>query len=220
MRASTAARIATALGATLVLATGCAPSAPVSTRTVSIADARSSADPSATTSDTASMNSLVKVSYDTWGFTAMHPDAWRSYPYEFIGTLVGTIGYLSTDTLTNPCRRTANSISCDKKAVLERLSTDGVLIRWGEVGMPLIRSISDFPGDPMTVDGSPARLVNPSLATQDCRAAGGAVQIPGTVLRPDAGANFLQLDACIGPDAGKAAELDVDALFRSIDFVD
>jgi hypothetical protein len=56
-------------------------------------------------------------------------------------------------------------------------------------------------------------------ASGDCLVEGGAVQIQGTVRRPDAGQNFVQMVACIGPDAGRAAELDADALFRSVEFV-
>jgi len=206
--------MATALGATLVVVTGCAPGAP-STGTVSLGDVGSSA----TASQTVSASSPVKVFYRSWGFTARRPDAWRSYPYEFIGTLGGTIGYLSTDTLRNPCRRTANSISCAQQSVLTRLSSNGVLIRWDELGRPGINSISDFPGDPLAVSGSPARLEKPRPATGVCLVEGGAVQILGTVVRPDAGENFIQMNACLGPDVGSAGELDADALFRSVEFV-
>ena len=215
MKATTAARMATALGATLVVVTGCAPAAPPTAGTVSLGDVRSSA----TASQTVSARSPVKVFYRSWGFTARRPDAWRSYPYEFIGTLGGTIGYLSTDTLRNPCRRTANSISCAQQSVLTRLSSNGVLIRWDELGRPGIDSISDFPGDPLAVGDSPARLEKPRPATGVCLVEGGAVQIQGTVLRPDAGENFIQMNACLGPDVGSAAELDADALFRSVEFV-
>jgi len=215
MKATTAVRTVAALGAVLVLVSGCASRAPASARTVSLGDAGSSATASAT--HTATTDPLVEVSYGTWGFKAMRPSAWRSYPYEFIGTLGGTIGYLSTDALKNPCRRTPTSLACEQEAVLEQLSTNGVLIRWDEVGRPGITSISAFPGDPLMVDGSRARLEKPSAATESCRALGGSVQIQGTVLRPDVGPNFVQLDACLGPDAGRSAELDVDALFRSIE---
>jgi len=205
MKASTAARTATALIAALVLVTGCASGAPASVGTASPTD---------------STNPLVKVSYDTWGFTAMRPDAWRSYPFEFIGTLGGTIGYLSTDEVVDPCRRTGDSRDCGQQRVLDKkLSDAGVLVRWGEVGRPGVESISHFPGDPIVVDGSPARLGKATAATDDCRVLGGAVQIEGTVLRANAPGNYVELDACLGTDAGRTAELEVDALFRSIAFL-
>jgi hypothetical protein len=107
-------------------------------------------------------------------------------------------------------------ISCGE--AVERLSPTGVLIRWGNVGSPSIRSIAAFPGKGMTVGGSEARLEPTQPATGACLARGGALQVEGTVLRPNAADNFLQMDACIGPDANVTAGADAQAMFRSLAF--
>jgi hypothetical protein len=93
----------------------------------------------------------------------------------------------------------------------ERLSPIRVLIRWGSVGGPSMRSISAFPGEGITVGGAEARLKPTQPATGACLGRAGAIQAEGTVLRPNAADNFLQLDACFGPDANVTA---ADATFR------
>lgn len=85
VKAMAAARIATALGAALVLVTGCTSGGPSSAGRVSLGDARSSA----AASHAVSASTTVKVSYGSWGFTTRRPDEWRSHPYEFIDTLGG-----------------------------------------------------------------------------------------------------------------------------------
>ena len=47
---------------------------------------------------------------------------------------------------------------------------------------------------------------------------GGAMQVEGTVLRPNANDNFLQMDACFGPDANVKAGADAEAMLRSLTF--
>lgn len=133
-----------------------------------------------------------------------------------MGSLGGTIGFLSTDIVRDPCTHTASSISCGE--AVERLSPTGVLIRWGDVGRPSIRSISAFPGEGITVGGSEARLEPTQPATGACLGRGGAMQVEGTVLRPNAADNFLQMDACFGPDANVKAGADAEAMFRSLTF--
>ena len=210
MRPLGRAAIGTTVCATLLLLTGC---------TASISS-RSKLQPVLLPSSAPSRAHLaepfVKNSYGNWGFTASHPAAWRSYPYEAVGSLGGTIGFLSTDIVHDPCTHTASSISCGE--AVERLSPAGVLIRWGNVGSPSIRSISAFPGGGITVGGSEARLEPTQPATGACLGRGGAMQLEGTVLRPNAGDNFLQMDACFGPDANVTAEKDVEAMFRSLTF--
>src|SRR5674476_391170 len=141
----------TTVCATLLLVTGC---------TASSSSTRSKPQPlllpSSAPSRAPLTEPLVKTSYGNWGFTASHPAAWRSYPFEAMGSLGGTIGFLSSDIVHDPCTRTASSITCG--AAVERLSPTGVLIRWGDVGGPSIRSISAFPGEGITVGGSEARL--------------------------------------------------------------
>jgi hypothetical protein len=44
------------------------------------------------------------------------------------------------------------------------------------------------------------------------------VQVEGTVLRPNAADNFLQMDACFGPDANVTAGADAEAMFRGLMF--
>jgi len=92
-----------------------------------------------------------------------------------------------------------------------------VLIRWGSVGSPSMRSISAFPGEGITVGGAEARLKPTQPATGACLGRAGAIQAEGTVLRPNAADNFLQLDACFGPDANVTAA-DAEAMFRSLTF--
>lgn len=203
-----------ALGAVLVLATACASGPSATAGTVTIGGVRSSS----TATHTQPTNSLVEETYDKWDFTAIRPVRWESYPYEFLSPEEPTIGYLSTDTVRNPCRSTVNRAPCSPRDLLTRLSSDGVLITWRMAGIPFQHVLSEFPGAPLRVGGSPARLDKSGPATGDCQDLGGAVQIVGTVQFPHDGANFLQMHACIGPDAGKGAELDADALFRSVDF--
>jgi hypothetical protein len=52
------------------------------------------------------------------------------------------------------------------------LSPTGVLIRWGDVGSPSIRSISAFPGEGITV-GAPRRVLSPRNRRQVPAWAGG-----------------------------------------------
>jgi hypothetical protein len=196
--------------ATLLLVTGC---------TASSSSTRSKPQPllpSSAPSRAPLAELLVKTSYGNWGFAASHPAAWRSYPFEAMGSLGGTIGFLSTDIVRDPCTHTASSISCGE--AVKRLSPTGVLIRWGNVGSPSIRSISAFPGEGTTVGGSKARLEPTQPATGACFGRGGAMQLEGTVLRPNAADNFLQMDACFGPEANLTAEKDVEAMFRSLTF--
>jgi hypothetical protein len=215
MRTSTAATMVIALGAALVLVTGCASGSPSSGGAVSLTGARSTA----TATRTVPTKGLVGVIYRKWNFRAVRPVAWRRYPFEFIRPEEGTIGYLSSDRLHNPCGRTATTAACEEGRVLSRLSSHGVLIEWVLAGWPPRDAISDFPGHPLSVGGHPARLVGPKPATDQCRSEGGAVQIQGTVRWQQRSSNLLQLDACIGPDAGTAAEDAVNALFRSIEFL-
>jgi len=45
------------------------------------------------------------------------------------------------------------------------------------------------------------------------------MQVEGTVLRPNAADNFLQMDACFGgPDANVKAGADAEAMLRSLTF--
>ena len=192
----------TTVCATLLLVTGC---------TASSSSTRSKPQPvllpSSAPSRAPLTEPLVKTSYGNWGFTASHPAAWRSYPLEAMGSLGGTIGFLSTDIVRDPCTHTASSISCGE--AVERLSPTGVLIRWGNVGSPSIRSISAFPGEGITVGGSEARLEPTQPATGACLGRGGAMQVKGTVLRPKGSARELpvfvrelSLVFCYGGDYG------------------
>lgn len=211
MRPRGRATIGTTVCATLLLVTGC---------TASSSSPRSKPQPvllpSSAPSRVPLTEPLVKTSYGKWGFTASHPAAWRSYPFEAMGSLGGTIGFLSTDIVRDPCTHTASSSSCGE--AVERLSPTGVLIRWGYVGSPSIRSISAFPGEGITVGGSEARLEPTQPATGACLGRGGAMELEGTVLRPNAADNFLQMDACFGPDANVTAGADAEAMFRSLTF--
>lgn len=212
MRPLGRATIGTTVCATLLLVTGCT--------ATSISSTRSKPQPvllpSSAPSQAPLAEPLVKTSYGNWGFTASHAAAWRSYPFEAAGSLGGTIGFLSTDIVRDPCTHTASSISCGE--ALKRLSPTGVLIRWGNVGSPSIRSIAAFPGEGITVGGSEARLEPTQPATGACLGRGGAMQLEGTVLRPNAADSFLQMDACIGPDANVTAGADAQAMFRSLTF--
>ena len=212
MRPLGRATIGTTVCATLLLVTGCT--------ATSISSTRSKPQPvllpSSAPSQAPLAEPLVKTSYGNWGFTASHPAAWRSYPFEAVGSLGGTIGFLSTDIVRDPCTHTASSISCGE--AVKRLSPTGVLIRWGNVGSPSIRSIAAFPGEGIAVGGSEARLEPTQPATGACLGRGGAMQLEGTVLRPNAADSFLQMDACIGPDANVTAGADAQVMFRSLTF--
>src|SRR5674476_492550 len=87
----------TTVCATLLLVTGC---------TASSSSTRSKPQPlllpSSAPSRAPLTEPLVKTSYGNWGFTASHPAAWRSYPFEAMGSLGGTIGFLSTDIVRDP----------------------------------------------------------------------------------------------------------------------
>ena len=165
MRPRGRATMGTTVCATLLLVTGC---------TAGISSTRSKPQPvllpSSAPSRAPLTQLLVKTSYGNWGFTASHPAAWRSYPLEAMGSLEGTIGFLSTDIVRDPCTHTASSISCGE--AVERLSPTGVLIRWGDVGSPSIRSISAFPGEGITV-GAPRRVLSPRNRRQVPAWAGG-----------------------------------------------
>jgi hypothetical protein len=209
MRPRGRATMGTIVCATLLLVTGC---------TASSSSTRSKPQPllpSSAPSQAPLAELLVKTSYGNWGFAA-HPASWRSYPFEAMGSLGGTIGFLSTDIVRDPCTHTASSISCGE--AVKRLSPTGVLIRWGNVGSMSIRSISTFPGEAITVGGSEARLEPTRPATGACLGRGGALQVEGTVLRPSAADNFLQMDACFGPDANVTAGANAEAMFRSLTF--
>ena len=209
MRPRGRATIGATVCATLLLVTGCA---------ASISSTRSKPQPvllpSSAPSRAPLTEPLVKTAYGSWGFTVSHPVAWRSYPFEKMGSLGDTIGFLSTDIVRDPCAHTASSISCGE--AVERLSPTGVLISWGNDARPVIRSISAFPGESITVGGSEARLEPAQPATGACLAMGGAIQLEGTVVRP--ASNFLRMGACIGPDANVTAGADVEAMFRSLTF--
>jgi len=213
MRRRGRATMGTTACATLLLVTGC---------TASSSSPRSKPQPvllpSSARSGAPLTEPLVKTSYGNWGYTASHPASWRSYPFEAMGSLGGTIGLLSTDIVRDPCTHTASSISCGE--AVERLPPTGVLIRRGNVGSPSIRSISAFPGEAITVGGSEARLEPTQPAIGACLGRGGAVQVEGTVLRPNAADNFLQMDACFGlrSDANVTVGADAEAMFRGLTF--
>ena len=209
MRSHRSAAVPAAVGVTLLLVSACTGSSTPTT-------ARPASSASAPSSPTRVAEPLVRTSYGSWGFTAAHPVTWRSYPFEAMGTLGGTLGYLSTDVLHDPCTRTPSTISCDDSTV--RLSPTGVLIRWVNVGSPSVRSINKFSGDVTAVDGSEARLQTTRPATGPCLSRGGTSEVQGTILRPNAAQNFLQMDACIGPHAGAAAGPSAEAVFRSVLF--
>jgi len=212
MKATKATRLALAFGAAVVVVAGCASSPPASAGTAAHRSTRVSATASPTST------TPVLVTYSKWHFTAMRPRAWSSYPYEFLSPEDPTIGYLSNDRLTKFCQHTT-SAACFSSFPLGQLSSDGVLITWRMTGIPFHDAISDFPGKALSIDGSPARLDEPRPATDDCRAIGGTAQVVGTAMFPHDGHNFLQMTACIGPDAGKTAEVEAEALFRSVDFL-
>lgn len=200
----------TVVGLALLVASACTGSStPSTTRSVPAA--------SASSASTTIAAPLTRTSYGMWGFTAAHPETWRPYPFEVTGTLGGTLGYLSTDVLNDPCVRGPARVSCDDSAF--RLSPKGVFIRWVNIGSPTIRSISKFSGDVTVVDGSEARLQATRPASGDCLSRGGASEVQGTILRRNAANNFLQMDACIGPEAGSAAGPSAEAVFRSVLFV-
>lgn len=215
----TATRLALALGTAVLVSAGCAASPPASANTEAERSTRFSSTASPTpTHSTEPTTALVRVTYRKWSFTAMRPESWTSHPYEFLSPEEPTIGFLSNDELTKLCQPTTSG-ACFSRFPLRRLSPHGVLITWRMTGIPFHDSISDFPGKPLSVDGSPARLEEPRPATDDCRAIGGTAQIVGTALFPHDGHNFLQMTACIGPDAGEIAEVEAAALFGSVEFI-
>ena len=211
MRPCGRARTGTTVCAILLIVIGCTASSSSTTRTPQPVLLPSSAPLRLSLTEP-----LVKTSYGNWGFTAPHPTAWRSYPLKAMGSLGGTIGFLSTDIVRDPCTHTASSTSCWE--AVEQLSPTGVLIRWGIVGSPSIRSISAFPGEAITMGGSEARLEPAQPATGACAGRGGTMHVEGTVLRPNATDDFLQMDACFGPDANLTARADAEAMFRSLTF--
>lgn len=161
----------------------------------------------------------VQTRYPYENFTVSHPEAWRTYPYEALGSLGGYVGYLSTDTLSDPCHRTGTSTNCQNAFLLPHLSATGVLVEWIVMGSQRPVDVADFDGEPLVVDGAQARLGRLGPADESCLEFGGTREVVGTVVfPPSAGAGVLQMWVCFGPRAGTSAELAAGTVFRSLRF--
>jgi hypothetical protein len=144
-----------------------------------------------------------------------YPSTWRRYTWTFDSSFSTALVYLSTAKEHDPCvthtTKESESIRCG--AALDRLEPAGVLLTWTAWGFPG-RNYRTFPGQHTRIGGRPARVqVGPP--DPGCAHIGGETSVTAAVARPNAGDNWIEMDACLrGPEPG-AGLAEVKAMLAS-----
>jgi hypothetical protein len=96
--------------------------------------------------------------FDDGELSFEYPSEWEPATWSVQSTFESLVTYLSTEPLHDPCRRTADSVTCGEP--LRRLSAGGVLVEWSHVGFPDAdrHRLTAMPGSWTMVDGRRAKL--------------------------------------------------------------
>jgi len=96
--------------------------------------------------------------FDDGRLSFEYPSEWQRAAWPVQSSFEKLVTYLSTEPLRDPCRRTADSVTCGEP--LGRLSADGVLVQWSRVGFPDAdrRRLTAMPGSWTSVGGRRAKL--------------------------------------------------------------
>lgn len=96
--------------------------------------------------------------FDDGQLSFEYPSEWERATWSVQSSFEKLVTYLSTEPLHDPCRRTADSVTCGEP--LRRLRAGGVLVEWSRVGFPDAdrHRLSAMPGSWTTVDGRRAKL--------------------------------------------------------------
>lgn len=154
--------------------------------------------------------------FDGGGVSFRFPASWTAHQYVMPpSTIRSVFVYLSNDALHNPCQGTGSGMTCAYP--IDRLGADGVLVTWSENGSPAwtFKSFREAAGRRTTIGGRPAKVLI-GTSGRTCASIGADELIE--VVVPNGRYNWYEMDACIrGPNLG-AAEAQVTAMLRTVQF--
>lgn len=150
--------------------------------------------------------------FDDGELSFEYPSEWERATWSVHSTFEGLVTYLSTEPLHDPCRRTADSVTCGEP--LPRLRAGGVLVEWSRLGFPDAdrHRLNAMPGAWTTVDGRRAKLAVDLLPV--CRGVGADRSLYALIPVSPRG-NYYELRACLREPRLVRSERDVRRLLAS-----
>jgi hypothetical protein len=132
--------------------------------------------------------------FDDGRLSFEHPAEWKQATWPVQSTFEMLVTYLSTQPLYDPCRRTADSVTCGEP--LGRLRAGGVLVEWSRLGFPDAdrRRLTAMPGSWTSVSGRRAKLAVDLLPV--CRGLGADRSLFALIPAAPRG-NYYALRACL-----------------------
>lgn len=126
-----------------------------------------------------------------------YPGMWREGHFDVTSSFSGSIVYLSTSTLVDPCDRQPNMVACVREAATA-LNVDGILVSWSWNGFPGW-AFDPTKGQRVAV-GSRAATLEDLVADDSCRGIGGERELLVTIPDVPANQNWTSVRACLrGP---------------------
>ena len=151
--------------------------------------------------------------FDGQGVAFDYPAAWSAAQFDVLSSFSGSIVYLSTAPLADPCDRGPNSIACVREAA-SALGPDGLLVEWSWHGFPGW-TFDPTKGRRIDVGGRRA-TVEEGAASDSCAAIGGERELLVTIDDPLVDQNWTEVRACLrGPDL-TASLSQIDAMLRTV----
>lgn len=138
------------------------------------------------------------------GLLLEYPGSWNAATYHVDSSFSSVIVFLSTESMFDPCRRSANAVECSEIPVAG-LSENGILVNWSG------RSFPGWSFDPnkgvlIEVGGLPGTFESAAVS-EGCRAIGGEMELVATIPRPEAVWNWTDMRACLrGPALAELRE--------------
>jgi hypothetical protein len=144
-----------------------------------------------------------------------YPANWNAAHFQIASSHIQAIVFLSTESLSDPCRHSANAIECGSP--VERLAENGVLVDWSHWDF-MGWDLDTAKGESAQVDGRNAKVDWSSAVSQACARLGGGAEMVTSIEIPDAPGNWIEMRACVRGPAYDATKASLEAMIASADW--
>ena len=147
------------------------------------------------------------------GVAFAYPSNWNAAHFEIASSHVQAIVFLSTETLSDPCVRTANSGGCGSP--VSALRQNGVLVDWAHRDF-FGWTLEDADGSLTEIGGRRARVDWTAAVSENCARLGGGGELVATTEIPAAPDNWMEMRACVVGPAYDINRGQLEAMLASV----